>query len=182
MPPTRYALVGAASIRQELAALHLAPLPSPRTSERVLHWANFTSPPRSAARRLAQSDDPGPKAHASNQPRQVDVVGPRSLKGDCTASCVLVCKGTFDQAVHLEFVANRAMGRILTSLVHARQRLGLPDKVQFDNGRRFCGRGRWPWSLSRIIRLCLHLGVEPVFIHEGRPQCNSSVEHFNGWF
>jgi putative transposase len=180
--PTRYAQVGAASIRQELAALHLTPLPSLRTIERVLQRANLTSPPLRVARRLAQSDYPGPKAHDSNQLHQVDVVGPRYLKGDRTAYYFLVCKDTFDQAVYLEFVASRAMEHILTFLIHAWQRLGLPDKVQFDNGREFCGWGRWPRSLSRVIRLCLHLGVEPVFIPEGRPQRNGSVEHFNGWF
>src|SRR5262249_49953027 len=33
-----------------------------------------------------------------------------------------------------------------------------------------------------VIRLCLRLGVSPVFIPPGEPQCNGSGEHFNGWF
>lgn len=66
--------------------------------------------------------------------------------------------------------------------MQAWQQLGLPEKVQFDNGKEFCGFGRWPGSLSRVIRLCLRLQVEPVFIPEGSPQRNGSVEHFNGWF
>ena len=37
-------------------------------------------------------------------------------------------------------------------------------------------------TLSRVIRLCLRFGVEPVFIPEGEPQFNGSVENFNGWF
>src|SRR5262249_29423634 len=34
----------------------------------------------------------------------------------------------------------------------------------------------------RVLRLCLRYGVEPVFIPPGEPQCNGSVEKFNGWF
>ncbi len=74
------------------------------------------------------------------------------------------------------------MDAILDFLVRAWQYLGLPEKVQFDNGREFCGFGfaaRW---FSRVIRLCLRLGVEVVFIPEGKPQRNGSVENFNGWF
>ena len=33
-----------------------------------------------------------------------------------------------------------------------------------------------------MIRLCLRYGVSPVFIPEGEPQFNGSVENFNGWF
>lgn len=94
----------------------------------------------------------------------------------------LVGKDAFDQAVYVEFVENRRMDTILAFLVHAWQKLGLPEKVQFDNAKEFCGFGRWPGSLSRVIRLCLRLKVEPVFIPEGRPQRNGSVENFNGWF
>jgi hypothetical protein len=60
--------------------------------------------------------------------------------------------------------------------------LGLPARVQFDNRREFCGWGRWPRSLSRVIRWCLHLGIEPVCIPEGEPQRHGSVEQFKGWF
>jgi len=33
-----------------------------------------------------------------------------------------------------------------------------------------------------VIRLCLRYGASPVFIPEGEPQFNGSVENFNGWF
>ena len=54
--------------------------------------------------------------------------------------------------------------------------------MQFDNGREFCGFGQAARWLSRPIRFCLRVGVEPVFIPKGRPQRNGAVEHFNGWF
>jgi transposase InsO family protein len=113
---------------------------------------------------------------------QVDVVGPRYLKGDSTRYYFLVCKDVFDQSIYMEFVDSRKMDGILDFLVHAWRHLGLPEKVQFDNGREFCGFGYAARFLSRVIRLCLRLGVEPVFIPKGKPQRNGSVENFNGWF
>jgi hypothetical protein len=82
----------------------------------------------------------------------------------------------------MEFVDSRKMDGIMDFLVHAWQQLGLPEMVQFDNGREFCSFGHSARFLSRLIRLCLRLGVEPLFIPKGKPQWNGSVENFNGWF
>lgn len=181
-PETRYTLLGAATIRRELEMLGLSPVPTTRTIERILERAGLSCPPLQLAPRLAQTDYPGPQARATNQLHQVDVVGPRYLTGDKTRYYFVVCKDVFDQAVYLEFIDSRAMDGMITFLIHAWQHLGLPEAVQFDNGKEFCGWGRWPRSISRVIRLCLRLGIEPVFIPEGKPQRNGSVENFNGWF
>jgi putative transposase len=181
-PQTRYSQIGAAAIREELRTLGHTPLPSVRTVARILKRAGLTNPSLRLARPLAQSDYPGPQAQDSNQVHQVDVVGPRYLKGDKTRYYFLVCKDVFDQAVYLELVHSRRMDGVLTFLTHAWQHLGLPEMVQFDNGREFCGFGQPARSLSRVIRLCLRLEVEPVFIPPGKPQHNGSVENFNGWF
>jgi putative transposase len=112
----------------------------------------------------------------------VDGVGPRYLKGDSTRYYFLVLRDAFDLTVYIELVNSRKMEHVIAFLVRAWQQLGLPQQVQFDNGREFCGFGKSARALSRVIRLCLRLGVEPVFIPEGRPQRNGSVEQFNGWF
>lgn len=181
-PQTRYDQIGAAAIREELRTLGLTPLPSVRTIARILKRAGRTNPSLRLARPLAQSDYPGPQAQDSNQVHQIDVVGPRYLKGDKTRYYFLVCKDVFDQAVHLELVKGRSMDGILTFLIHAWQHLGLPGIAQFDNGREFCGFGYPARHLSRVIRLCLRLEIEPVFIPPASPQRNGSVENFNGWF
>jgi len=181
-PQTRYTLVGAATIREELRALDYSPLPTLRTIDRVLQRANLTSPRLHLARRLPRSAYPGPQAHDSNEVHQVDLVGPRYLTGQKTKYYFFVCKDAFDQAVYVEFQAGNAMEQILPFLVHAWQHLGLPQYVQFDNGRQFYGTGRWARSINRVIRFVLRLGVQPVFIPEAQPARNGSVEHFNGWF
>ena len=181
-PQTRYGQIGAPAIREELRTLGLTPLPSVRTIARILKQAGLTNPSVRLAQPLAQSAYPGPQAHDSNQIHQVDVVGPRYLKGDKTRYYFLVCKDVFDQAVYLELVKGRSMDGVLAFLIHAWQQLGLPEMVQFDNGREFCGFGYAARYLSRVIRLCLRLEVEPIFIPFGKPQRNGSVENFNGWF
>jgi transposase InsO family protein len=181
-PQTRYGQIGAAAIRKELRTLGLRPLPSMRTIARMLKRAGLTNPSVRLAQPLAQSDYPGPQAQDSNQLHQVDVVGPRYLKDDKSRYYFLVYKDVFDQAVYLELVKGRAMDGILAFLIAAWQHLGLPEMVQFDNGREFCGFGNSARHLSRVIRLCLRLEIEPVFIPPGKPQRNGSVENFNGWF
>lgn len=181
-PETRYALIGAATIHEELKALGFMPVPTVRTIERILQRANLTSPCIRLARRVPHGTYPGPQAHDSNQVHQVDIVGPRYLSGDKTKYYFLVCKDAFDQAVYAEFQAGNGMDQVLPFLIRAWQHLGLPQWVQFDNGRQFYGSGRWERSLNRVIRLVLRLGVQPIFIPEAQPERNGSVENFNGWF
>jgi len=181
-PQTRYSRIGATQIRAELEALGYSPLPCLRTINRIIERAGLSCPPLRLAPRIARNEYPGPQARDSNHVHQVDVVGPRYLKGSSTRYYFLVCKDVFDQSIYMEFVDSRRMDVVLDFLVHAWQQLGLPEKVQFDNGREFCGFGHTARFLSRVIRLCLRLEVEPVFIPKGKPQRNGSVENFNGWF
>jgi transposase InsO family protein len=181
-PQTRYALLGAPTISQELKNLGFTPLPTLRTIERVLQRAHLTSPRLRLAHHLPRSEYPGPRATDSNQVHQVDLVGPRYLTGDKTKYYFYICKDAFDQAVYVEFHAGNAAELVLSFLISAWQHLGLPQQVQFDNGRQFYAPGRYARSLNRVIRLALRLGVQPVFIPQGQPARNGSVENFNGWF
>lgn len=181
-PQTRYALLGAPTISEELKNLGFTPVPTLRTIERVLQRAHLTSPRLRLAHHLPRSEYPGPRATDSNQVHQVDLVGPRYLTGDKTKYYFYICKDAFDQAVYVEFHAGNAAELVLSFLISAWQHLGLPQQVQFDNGRQFYAPGRYARSLNRVIRLALRLGVQPVFIPQGQPARNGSVENFNGWF
>jgi transposase InsO family protein len=179
---TRYNFVGAATVRSELEALGYSPLPALRTIEAIVARAGLTCPPLRLARRLAQSEYPTMPARDSNELHQVDSVGPRHLQGDRTDYYILICRDVCDGAVYAELVTNRETTTVIQFLIHAWQSLGLPTRVQFDNGREFCGFGQAARWLSRAIRFCLLVGVEPVFIPKGRPQRNGAIENYNGWF
>jgi len=179
---TRYGLIGAGAIQAELQELHIRPLPCPRTIERVLERNGKTMPRVRLARLLSEYVYPGPQAHDSNQLHQVDLVGPIYLKGQRQRYYIYVCKDVFDSAVCLELGRSRHMEAILNFLGDCWKSLGRPDQVQFDNAREYLGWGPAARYLSRVIRLCLRFEIEPVFIPPARPQCNGSVENFNGWF
>lgn len=181
-PQTRYALLGAPAIAQELRQLGVSPVPTFRTIERILERAHVTSPRLRLADRIPKTQYPIPKADDTNQVHQVDLVGPRYLNGDQTKYYFFICKDTFDQQIYVEFWAGNSMDTVLTFLVRAWQSMGIPQHVQFDNGKQFYAPGRYNRSLNRVIRLCLRLDIQPIFIPEAQPQRNGSVENFNGWF
>ena len=57
--------------------------------------------------------------------------------------------------------------------------MGLPDYLQMDNELSFRGSNKYPRSFGLVIRLCLHFGVQPVFIPISEPWRNGVVEKFN---
>ena len=131
---------------------------------------------------MSQHDYPAPQAQTSNDLHQLDLVGPIYLKGQRQRYYILVCKDVFDGAVCLTLSRSRKMDEVLTFLGECWKTLGRPRQIQFDNAREFAGWGTAARYLSRVIRLCLRFGVEPIFIPPKRPQYNGSVENFNGWF
>src|SRR5262249_38985990 len=119
---------------------------------------------------------------ASSELHEVDLVGPIYLKGRSHRYYIWVCKDAFDGAVCLRLAGSRRMDEVLWFLGECWKDLGIPEQVQFDNARELSGWGPGARTLSRVIRLCLRSGASPVFIPAGEPQCNGSVENFNGWF
>jgi hypothetical protein len=57
---------------------------------------------------------------------------------------------------------------------------GLPGYAQFDNDGRFIGGHAHPNSIGRVIRLCLAVGVVPVFVPPHEMGFQAAVEAFNG--
>jgi len=181
-PATRYRLIGAPAILAELKALGTCPLPCVRTIERVLERQGLTAPRVRLAPLLPRQEYPGPQARASNDLHEVDLVGPVYLKGRKHRYYIWVGKDVFDGAVCLRLADSRRMGEVLWFLGECWKDLGRPEQMQLDNARELAGWGPAARTLSRVIRLCLRFGVSPVFIPEGEPQFNGSVENFNGWF
>lgn len=60
--------------------------------------------------------------------------------------------------------------------------LGLPDFLQMDNTLSTQGSHRHPHSFGLVIRLCLHLGIQPIFIPIREPWRNAIIERFNDDF
>ncbi len=179
-PRERYRLAGAPTIRYELACLGYEMLPSLRTIERVLQTEGRTSPAFRPQAQAVSSDYPGRPATRSNQLHQLDLIGPRYLKGSRRHWFFLVYRDVYDHAIYVEFQPNPKMENVLEFVVHAWQRLGLPERLQVDNSELF-GLTSHPGALSRFVRLALWVGVELTFIPEHEPWRNGAIEWFNGW-
>jgi transposase InsO family protein len=162
--------------------LHIRPLPSLRTVERVLQRNGVTLPRVRLAPYLPRHAYPAPEVHETNQLHQVDGVGPIYRKGNRQRYYIFVGKDAYDGAVCLRLYRSRKMETSLDFLGECWKSLGRPSQVQFDNAREVVGWGPAARYLSRVIRLCLRFGIEPVLIPPAQPYRNGRVEHFNGWF
>lgn len=176
----RYRLAGAPTIRHELACLGYEPLPSLRTIERILQRGERTSPAFRAQPSASSSTYPVVPARRSNQRHQMDLIGPRYLKGSRHQWFFLVYRDVYDGAVFVEFQPKPKLETVLDFAVRAWQHLGLPDTLQVDNSDLF-GLTSHPGSLNRFVRLVLLVGIELTFIPEHEPWRNGAIEQFNGW-
>ena len=70
----------------------------------------------------------------------------------------------------------------VASLTEHWRAVGLPGYAQFDNDMIFQGTHRYPDALGRIIRLCLSLGVVPVFVPPRETGFQAMIESYNGWW
>ena len=58
--------------------------------------------------------------------------------------------------------------------------MGCPKRLKMDNCLDFRGSNLYPRSPSKLVRVCLDLGVQPVFIPLREPWRNGVVENLNG--
>jgi len=68
----------------------------------------------------------------------------------------------------------------VVSLTGHWQEVGLPQYAQFDNDTRFQGAHHHKDSIGRVIRMCLGLGVIPVFAPPRERGFQASIENYNG--
>lgn len=69
---------------------------------------------------------------------------------------------------------------VLERMLERWQREGLPTYAQFDNGTQFQGAHQFANAVGRVSRLCLALGVIPVFAPPREPGFQNAIEGYNG--
>lgn len=69
---------------------------------------------------------------------------------------------------------------IVEALVAHWRQFGLPAYAQFDNDTRFQGAHQFPDTVGRVTRLCLSLGVVPLFAPPRETGFQAAVESYNG--
>jgi len=171
---------GAIAIRRELESRNLSTLPSLRTIGRILDRGGALDY-RRRVRRL-----PPPKGwylvDVAQQKAELDVfdfVQGLAIRGKADPEVFNVISlhgslvGSFPDHPYDTELAIAAI------LSHWRE-VGLPTYAQFDNDNRFSGPHQHPNSIGRIIRLCLTLGVVPVFAPPREHGLQNGIESYNG--
>jgi transposase len=69
---------------------------------------------------------------------------------------------------------------VVDALVEHWRSVGLPAYAQFDNDNRFHGPRQHADTVGRVIRLCLSLGVTPVFAPPNETGFQAAIESYNG--
>lgn len=70
--------------------------------------------------------------------------------------------------------------KVVQRLIERWRSLGIPAYAQFDNDTRFQGAHQFANSIGRVSRLCLSLGVIPVFAPPLEHGFQNAIESFNG--
>lgn len=175
--------VGADVIREHLLDQRVASVPSIRTINRILgrrgaldgrNRTRRPAPPRgwylpdlAAARAELDSFDVVEGLVIKDGP-EVEVLNGVSLHGGLVVSWPTVAAVT-------------AVFTVESLTAHWRE-VGLPRYAQFDNAMIFQGTHRYPDALGRVIRLCLSLGVVPVFVPPREMGFQAMIESYNGWW
>lgn len=172
-----WAQIGSDAIAWELAKLGVEG-PSTRTIERILTRAGLVRERRRERPKSKRLPYPAPLAEQACDLHQADLVGPRHLDGG-TPFVALNCVDVAPHAVAIEIAPDHAEATLTAALIRAWGRLGVPRRLQLDNGTPFVLGSA---SLGDVVRVALLQGATPVFIPQGEPWRNGTCEQFNDTF
>jgi putative transposase len=171
----RISLSGPQAIQDELRQAHLLRrVPSLATIKRILHDAHLIHCPKT------------PKRGYFPQPRPCSTYVLHAMDWTArylTGGAKLFVFHTVDVQTHALTQTLHTDKRGATVRAHALaawQTLGLPDGLQLDNDAAFNGGYKVPRLFGAFVRLCLYIGIEPIFLPVGEPKRNGVVERLHG--
>jgi putative transposase len=171
----RVSLSGPQAIQDQLRLSHLiGRVPSLATIKRILHDAHLIHHPCSPKRGYF----PQPSATSTFVLHACDWTA-RYLPGGAKLfvfHSVDVQTRALAQTLHTD----KCSATVRAHALAAWQQLGLPSGLQLDNDAAFNGGYKVPRVFGAFVRLCLYLGIEPIFLPVGEPKRNSVVERLHG--
>ena len=171
---------GAAAIARDLRAAGLVVVPSVRTIGRILERRGALD--RGA--RVRRAPPPAgwylPElARGELELDSFDVIEGLALGGGRLIEVLtgVSLYGALPAAWPMPWVSARA---VVPALLDHWRAMGQPGYAQFDNDTIFQGAHQHRDSISRVMRLCLGLGVVPVFTPPRETGFQAAIESFNG--
>jgi len=181
---TFYAPIGADSISWELEKLGIDKAPSIRTIDRILKRNGLVDNGLKPKTKY-KIPYPAPDTNAPNDVHQLDPVGPRYIKGTNGVEklfSINLVDSFSRMAVARQYEDTRNLTIAEFLIKDVWPKLGLSKILQVDNMLSIKGSNMYPRSPGMVIRLCLLLGIEVVFIPIREPQRNGAIESFNNTF
>jgi putative transposase len=171
----RVALSGPQAIQDELRQADLLRrVPSLATIKRILHDAGLIHHPHLPKRGYF----PQPTPTSTYVLHALDWTA-RYLRGGAKLfvfHTVDVQTRALAQTLHTDKRGTTVQAHALQAWQH----LGLPDGLQLDNDAAFNGSYKVPRVFGAFVRLCLYVGIEPIFLPVGEPKRNRVVERLHG--
>lgn len=171
---------GAEAIHRELVAQGVEAVPAVRTIGRILDRRGVLDGRRRQRRPAPPRGWYLPDvAQARVELDQVDIVEGLVIQGGPE---VFVLNAI---SLHGALTASWPRTRItakttVDALIRHWREVGCPAYAQFDNDTRFQGPHQHPDTVGRVSRLCLSLGIAPVFAPPREPGFQGAIESFNG--
>lgn len=176
-PELRYANIGADALAVELKHAGITP-PHRATITRILKRHDLTrSRRRKNKKRKLPDDYPWPCVQSPNDLHLFDFVM-RSIRGEGR----IYSFNLLDRARRWPFLraeTPKNTDNVCQFLVSAWQEIGLPGALYVDNDAVWNGGGRGQRVSSTVVRLCLLVGVEVIFIPPYTYEANPVMESFN---
>ncbi len=174
---TKYAQRGTLAIQWELKKLGIKPIPI-WTINRIVERNRLVKEPAIYEKRNKLY--PKIESNLPNTLHQFDLIGPRYIgKGKDNRFFSFNLIDVFSNAARIKPYKGKRDIFATDFLVYAWQHLGMPKYLQLDNELSFKGSNRHPRTFGDVIKLCLYLGIEPIFIPEGEPWRQGVIEKFN---
>ena len=167
----KMAQIGAISIQYECERRCIKPIPDVWTINRLIakHRLN-----KQISVHKIPKDYPELFCHT----HQMDLVGPRYIKGDGKFYSVNVIDTT-THSCYVKAVRTKSSDGIVAAIAAFWKTHGMPDALQMDNELAFRGSNRYPRSFGKVVRFALSQGVPVVFIPVAEPWRNGIIEKFN---
>lgn len=171
---------GAVAIYRELKQGGTLPLPSIRTIGRILLRRGMLD-----GRKRVRRSPPGPGwylprvAARKMELESFDFVEGLVIRGGIEVMVfngVTLHGGMCSSWVHSPWTSKKTVEKLIS---HWRK-IGLPGYAQFDNDTIFHGPHHLPDCFGRVVRLCLQLGVIPVFAPPHETGFQAAIESYNG--
>lgn len=171
---------GAAAVRRSLLEEGYSHVPSERTINRIFRrWGEL--PPARQPRRPSPPRGWYLPAVACGEAEmdQVDVVEGLKIKAGPLVEVLNVVSVHGGLVNSWIYEGSIKAVDVVEALIDHWQEWGLPAYAQFDNDTLFQGAHQHPNVISRVMRLCLALGVVPVFVPPAERGFQAAIEGYN---